>query len=187
VSIAHTYGKARSISTARALCSAQEALRVRARSIGRYRSFTYCIPSTSLSMSIYGSTPPPPMSTPGSRARAIGLTITLLSVSGGIHFSSTCGFGLLLSFTGILAGANLVAFGVSKADDNPAPTFPTAFDSARALAAFMRRSTATAGLVMASCAVTAVSGGEADLVLFFAMFALLLLGVSLVIAGARGE
>ncbi|XP_020406982.1 uncharacterized protein [Zea mays] len=138
-------------------------------------------------MSIYGSTPPPPMSTPGSRARAIGLTITLLSVSGGIHFSSTCGFGLLLSFTGILAGANLVAFGVSKADDNPAPTFPTAFDSARALAAFMRRSTATAGLVMASCAVTAVSSGEADPVLFFAMFALLLLGVSLVIAGARGE
>ncbi|XP_035823114.1 uncharacterized protein [Zea mays] len=136
-------------------------------------------------MSIYGSTPPPPMSTPGSRARAIGLTITLLSVSGGIHFSSTCGFGLLLSFTGILAGANLVAFGVSKADDNPAPTFPTAFDSARALAAFMRRSTATAGLVMASCAVTAVSSGEADPVLFFAMFALLLLGVSLVIAGAR--
>lgn len=129
-------------------------------------------------MSIYGSTPPPPMSTPGSRARAIGLTITLLSVSGGIHFSSTCGFGLLLSFTGILAGANLVAFGVSKADDNPAPTFPTAF---------MRRSTATAGLVMASCAVTAVSGGEADPVLFFAMFTLLLLGVSLVIAGARGE
>jgi hypothetical protein len=109
---------------------------------------------------------------------AIGFTVMLLSVSAGIHFSAG-GFGLLLSFTGILVGANLVAVGVRMHEH------PVVFDGACALAAFMCN-TAAVGLIMASYAVTVVFG-EADLVLCFAMFALLLLGVSLINVGARGE
>jgi hypothetical protein len=115
---------------------------------------------------------------------AIGLAIMLLSVSAGIH-SDAGAFGLLLSFTGVLAGANLITIGVRMADGH-VPNVPVVFDGARALAALMRRNTAVVGLIMASCAVTVVSG-EAEPVLCFAMLALLLLAVSLISMGVRGE
>jgi hypothetical protein len=50
----------------------------------------------------------------------------------------------------------------------------------------VRRNTTTVGLVVASCAVAAVSC-EADPVLCFVMFGLLLLTVSLINMGVRGE
>ena len=131
----------------------------------------------------YGATPSP-MSNPGSRAMSIGFTVMLLSVSAGIMIHSGAGgFGLLLlCFTGVLAGANLVAVGVSMTD------VPAAFGGARALGAFVIRwnTAAAVGLVMASCAVTVVSG-ETEPVLCIAMFTLLLLGVSLINVGARAE
>jgi hypothetical protein len=70
--------------------------------------------------------------------------------------------------------------------DNPAPTFPAASGSAHALGAFVRRNTTAMGLVVASCAVAAVSC-EAEPVLCFVMFDLLLLAVSLINMGVRGE
>jgi hypothetical protein len=108
---------------------------------------------------------------------AIGFTVMLLSVSAGIHFSAG-GFGLLLSFTGILVGANLVAVGVRMHEH------PVVFDGACALAAFMcrNRNTAAVGLIMASYAVSrdgCLWRGRSR--------ALLLLGVSLINVGARGE
>ena len=126
----------------------------------------------------------PAMSTPGSRATAASLAVMLISVYAGMHFSAGS-FGLLLCFMGVLVGGSLVAAGVRMAD-GPAPIVPVVFASARALAAFVRRNTAAVGLVMASCAVTAVSGEE-DPVLCFATFALLLLSVSLINIGACGE
>ena len=117
---------------------------------------------------------------------AIGFTVMLLSVSVGIH-SGAGAFGLLLSFTGVLAGANLVTVGVRMADHRvPTVLVVFEFDGARALAALMRRNIAVVGLVMASCAFTAVSG-EAGPMFCFAMLALLLLAVSLINIGARGE
>ena len=124
------------------------------------------------------------MSTPGSRAKDAGLTVMLISVSASMHFG-TGGFGLLLCFMGVLVGASLVAAGVSM-NDGPARIVPVVSGGARALAVFVRRNTAAVGLVMASCAVTAVSGEE-DPVLCFAMFSLLLLAVSLINMGACGE
>ena len=124
------------------------------------------------------------MSTPGSRAMTIGLTVMLVSVCAGMHVGAG-GFGLLLCFMGVLVGASLVAAGVSM-NDGPARIVPVVSGGARALAVFVRRNTAAVGLVMASCAVTAVSGEE-DPVLCFAMFSLLLLAVSLINMGARGE
>jgi hypothetical protein len=115
---------------------------------------------------------------------AIGFTVMLLSVSVGIH-SGAGGFGLLIGFTGVLTGDILTAIRVRMAD-HPAPTIPLAFGGAHALGAFVRRNTAAVGLVMSSCAVTVVCG-EADPVLCFGMFALLLLAVSLINIGARGE
>jgi hypothetical protein len=112
-----------------------------------------------------------------------GFTVMLLSVSAGIYFN-TGSFGLL-SFMGILAGANLVTVGV-RMTDGPAPTVLAVFGGARVLAAFVRRNTAAVGLVVASCAIAVVSG-EAEPVLCFAMFALLLLAVSLINVGVRGE
>ncbi|CAO2205971.1 unnamed protein product [Urochloa humidicola] len=126
------------------------------------------------------------MSTPGSRARAAGLAILLVSVSAGINSGSGGFVGFLLCFAGVHAGVGLVGVGVLMADDNAVPVVPVVFDGARALAAFLRRHLAAVGLVMASCAVTAVSG-EAGPVLCFAMFALLLLGLSPVNIGALAE
>jgi len=127
------------------------------------------------------------MNTPGSRAMAIGFTVMLLSVSMGIHSGAGAGAFGLLSFTGVLAGANLVTVGV-RVSDHRVPTVLAVFefDGARALAALMRRNIAVVGLVMASCAFTAVSG-EAGPVLCFAMLALLLLAVSLINIGVVGE
>ncbi|RLN04919.1 hypothetical protein C2845_PM13G05760 [Panicum miliaceum] len=118
---------------------------------------------------------------------ATGLIVVLLAVSAGVNFSGG-GFGLLLSFAGVLAGANNIAAGVAMADDPaPAPPVgPAAFAGARALAAFLRRHLAVVGLAMASSAVTAVAG-EAGPVLCFGMLALLLLALSLTTVGVLGE
>jgi hypothetical protein len=131
----------------------------------------------------YGAMPAT-MSTPESRAMTIGFIVMLLSVSAGMHFGAG-GFGLLLCFLGVLVDASLVAAGVSLADGST-PIVLVVFASARAITAFVRRNTAVVGLVMASCAVTTVSS-EADPMLYFGMFALLLLGLTLINIGARGE
>ncbi|CAO2205966.1 unnamed protein product [Urochloa humidicola] len=123
------------------------------------------------------------MSTPGSGPRAAGLLILLTSTSAGINFFGAGGFGLLLCFAGVLAGVGLVAVGVRTADNNPAPVVPAVFDGARAS---LRRHLKVVGVLMASCAVTAVSG-EADPVLCLATFALLLLSISLINSGVTGE
>ncbi|CAO2205963.1 unnamed protein product [Urochloa humidicola] len=116
------------------------------------------------------------MNTPGSSTRAAGLAILLISVGAGI--GTSC-FSLLPCFAAVLAGASLVAVGVRVADDVPA-----VFDGD--LAAFLRRHLAAVGIVVASSAVTAVSG-DAGPVLCFSMFALLLLGLCLINIGALGE
>ncbi|RCV29799.1 hypothetical protein SETIT_6G042100v2 [Setaria italica] len=118
------------------------------------------------------------MTTPGTTAMFAGLAILLFSVSAGFN-SGAGGFGLLLCFAGVLAGANIVAVGIL------APVVPAVLAEARALAEFLGRNLAVVGLVMASCAVTAVSG-EAGQVLCFGMFALLLLGLSLISVGILG-
>ncbi|XP_072150706.1 uncharacterized protein [Setaria viridis] len=108
-----------------------------------------------------------------------GLAILLFSVSAGFN-SGAGGFGLLLYFAGVLAGANIVAVAIRMSDADPA-----VLAEARALAEFLGHNLAVVGLVMASCAVTAVSG-EAGQVLCFGMFALLLLGLSLISVGILG-
>ena len=128
------------------------------------------------------------MTTPGSMARATGLTIMLISASVGINLGGGGGIGLIPSFMGVLAGANLLTVGVRMAG-NPAPAapiVPAAIGGARALAALLRRHLAVAGLVMASCAVAAVSG-QAGPVLCLGMSALLLLGLSLISIGILGH
>ncbi|CAL4997089.1 unnamed protein product [Urochloa decumbens] len=133
------------------------------------------------------TTPSPPMSTPGSGPRAAGLLIFLISVSAGINFGAV-GFGLLLCFAGVLAGGSLVSVGIRMADDPAAPVIPAVFDGARDLAACLRSHLAVVGLVLASSAFTAVSGeADADPVLCLAMFALLLLGLSLINVGVTGD
>ncbi|CAM0149039.1 unnamed protein product [Urochloa decumbens] len=93
---------------------------------------------------------------------AAGLTAMLLSVGAGIHSCHSGGFGLLLCFTGVLVGANLVAVGVRMAEEDPAARMgPAAVAGARALAALLRRNLGVVGLLMACCAVTTVSSGEA--------------------------
>jgi hypothetical protein len=114
----------------------------------------------------------------------MNFTIMLVSVSAAMH-PCDGGFGLLLCFWGVLVGASLIVIGVRMADA-PTPIVPVVIGGAQALAEFVRRNTAIVGLIMASCAVTAVSGEE-DPVLCFAKFALLLLTVSLINIGARGE
>ncbi|TKW08662.1 hypothetical protein SEVIR_6G038700v4 [Setaria viridis] len=124
------------------------------------------------------------MTTPGTTAMFAGLAILLFSVSAGFN-SGAGGFGLLLCFAGVLAGANIVAVGIQMSDADLAPVVPAVLAEVRALAEFLRRNVAVVGLVMASCAVTAVSG-EAGQVLCFGMFALLLLGLSLISVGILG-
>ncbi|CAL4997099.1 unnamed protein product [Urochloa decumbens] len=123
------------------------------------------------------------MCTPGSRARAAGLAILLISVSAGINFG---GLGLLLCFAAVIASVGLVGVGVLMADDNLLPVVPAVFGGARALAAFLRRHLAVVGLIVASSAVTAVSGHDHPVV-HFAMLALFLLGLSLIRIGVTGE
>ncbi|CAO2200720.1 unnamed protein product [Urochloa humidicola] len=125
------------------------------------------------------------MSTPGSRARAAGLIILLISVSACINFAAGS-VGLVLCFAGILAGVSFVGVGVRMADNDPAPVIPAVFGGARALAAFLRLHLAVFGLVMASCAGTAMSG-DAEPVLCLFMFALFQIGLSLIIIGVTGE
>ena len=128
------------------------------------------------------------MTTPGSMARATGLTIMLISASVGINSGAGGGFVLILSFMGFLAGANLLAAGVRMAGDPApaAPVVPAVFAGARALAYFLRRHLTVAGFFMASCAVAAVSGGAGP-VLCFGMSALLLVGLSLISVGILGQ
>ena len=127
------------------------------------------------------------MTTPGRMARATGLTIMLISASIGMNSGAGGVVGLILSFMGILAGANLIAVGVRMANDPAARMGPAVFAGASALAAFLRRHLPVVGLVIASCAVAAVSGGEAGPVLCFGMSALLLLGLSLTTIGILGQ
>ncbi|RCV29793.1 hypothetical protein SETIT_6G041600v2 [Setaria italica] len=124
------------------------------------------------------------MTTPGTTAMFAGLAILLFSVSAGFN-SGAGAFGLLLCFAGVLAGANIVAVGIRMSGAYLAPVVPAVLAEARALAEFLRRNLAVVGLVMASCAVTAVSG-EAGQELGFGMFALLLLGLSLISVGILG-
>ncbi|RCV29790.1 hypothetical protein SETIT_6G041300v2 [Setaria italica] len=115
-----------------------------------------------------------------------GLAILLFSVSAGFHPGAGAGaFGLLLCFAGVLAGANIVAVGIRMSDADPALVVPAVLAEARALADFLGRNLAVVGLVVASCAVTAVSS-EAGQLLCFGMFALLLLGLSLIGVGILG-
>ncbi|CAO2205950.1 unnamed protein product [Urochloa humidicola] len=123
---------------------------------------------------------------PGSRARAAGLAILLISISVGVNFFGAGGFGFLLCFAGVLAGASLVAIGVRMTDADPVSVVPEVLAGARALHAFLQRNLAVVGIVMASSAVTVVSG-EAGPVLCFGVFALFLLGLSLINIGALGE
>ncbi|OEL36876.1 hypothetical protein BAE44_0002105 [Dichanthelium oligosanthes] len=126
------------------------------------------------------------MSTQGSRARSAGLALMMLFVGAGIH-SGAGGFGLLLCFAGLLAGVGSTFVGVRLAGaDNPAPIVPAVFDGARALAALLRGNLTVVGLVMASSAVTAVSGEDAP-VICFGLFALLLLGLSMINIGVLGD
>ncbi|CAL4997097.1 unnamed protein product [Urochloa decumbens] len=127
------------------------------------------------------------MTTPGSKAMAAGLTVMLLSVGAGIHSCHSGGFGLVLCFTGVLVGANLVAVGVRMAEEDPAAHMgPAAVAGARALSAFLRRNLGVVGLLMACCAVTTVSSGEAGPALGFGAFALLLLGLYRINAAVIG-
>ncbi|CAL5010619.1 unnamed protein product [Urochloa decumbens] len=126
------------------------------------------------------------LNTPGSRARAAGFAVLLISVSAGINFFGAGGFGLVLCFAGVLVGASLVAVGVRMADADPVSVVPEVVAGARALHAFLQRNLTVVGLVMASCAITAVSG-EAGPVLCFGVFALFLLSISLINIGTLGE
>ncbi|CAD6246910.1 unnamed protein product [Miscanthus lutarioriparius] len=101
-----------------------------------------------------------------------------------MHFGAGS-LGLLVCFMGVLVGTNLVAISV-RMDDGPASIFPVVPGGARALGAFVRRNIAAVGLFMASCAFAALSCEE-DAVLCFGMFVLLLLGLTLINVGARGE
>ncbi|TVU43073.1 hypothetical protein EJB05_09509, partial [Eragrostis curvula] len=106
----------------------------------------------------------------------------LLAVSAGEY-------GVLLGLVGILVGANFIAVGVRMAEE---PTVPPIGHSVFAagvggeLPAFGRRNLEAAGVILASSAFTVVAG-EASSELCFSMFALLLLGISLIIIGIRGE
>nr|XP_034600056.1 uncharacterized protein LOC117860786 [Setaria viridis] len=126
-----------------------------------------------------------PMSTRGSsRAMYTGLIILLLAVGAGINFGDCDGLsGPLLSFLGVVAGANMIAAVVRTADDPAAPigAAPAAFAGARA---FMRRNLAVVGLVMVSSASTAAAG-ETGPAFSFMMFVLLVFGVSLINIGVH--
>jgi hypothetical protein len=113
----------------------------------------------------------PPMSaSTGSWLTATGFAFTLFGVTGGGE--------LLIDLLGVLVGANFIAAGVRRMDEDPTtPTSPAAPAVSGALTAFPRRNLAVVGITLSSAAVTAVSGGEAGPVLCFAMLALFLLGL----------
>ncbi|OEL38605.1 hypothetical protein BAE44_0000376 [Dichanthelium oligosanthes] len=109
-------------------------------------------------------------------AEAVGLVMASCAV---MAVSGEAGPVLCFAmFALLLLGLSMINVGAV-----PAPIVPAVFDGARALAALLRRNLTVVGLVMASCAVMAVSG-EASPVLCFAMFALLLLGLSMINVGA---
>nr|CAB3480198.1 unnamed protein product [Digitaria exilis] len=111
---------------------------------------------------------------------ATGFIVMLFAASVGLTFGGV--IGSLLSFAGVLAGANLVTAGILVADDPAAGVGPAAFDGAP----FLRPYLAVAGLVMASSAVTTVSG-EAGPALCIGMLAMLLLGLALINIGVRAK
>ncbi|KAJ1267584.1 hypothetical protein BS78_07G067500 [Paspalum vaginatum] len=123
------------------------------------------------------------MATRGSRAIATGLILTMLAVSFGV--SSSGRFGFFLSFAGVLAGINLIAGGVWMADDPAAPIVPApaVLIAACATAHRLRRDLALAGLHVASSAVAAAAGETAPVLHCFCVYALLLLGLSLINVG----
>ena len=116
---------------------------------------------------------------------ATGPITILLAVSAGVNFSGGGGSGLLLSFAGVLAGANIIAGGVRMAEDPaPPPIGPGVFACARALA--RRNNLALLGMILASSAAMAVAG-EARPALCFGTLALLLLALSLTTIEVLGE
>ncbi|TVU43063.1 hypothetical protein EJB05_09499, partial [Eragrostis curvula] len=120
---------------------------------------------------------------------ATGFIVMLLAVSAGVCSDE---YGALLGLVGVLVGANLVAVGVRRMAEKEEPTTTpighAKFDGVGALirSFFLRRNLAVAGLLLASSAVTAVAG-EASPVLCFCIFALFLLGISVMAVGVRGE
>ncbi|TVU43070.1 hypothetical protein EJB05_09506, partial [Eragrostis curvula] len=133
-----------------------------------------------------GEVTPPTTSLLGSRMTAAGFAVMLLAVSAGVGPGE---YAVLLGLVGVLVGANLIVLGVRRtADEEPTtPVGVAAFAGVGALAAsFLRRNLVGAGLILSSSAVTAVAG-EASPELRCSMFALLLLGMSLITIGIRGE
>ncbi|TVT99993.1 hypothetical protein EJB05_54604, partial [Eragrostis curvula] len=115
---------------------------------------------------------------------ATGFAVLLFDISASV---GSDGLGLLTCFVGLLLPAPpLVAVGVRMADDPTKPIGNAVTAGAGALAAFVRRNLAVAGLAMASSAVTAVTG-DAGPKLCFSSFALFLLGMSLIIIGVLAE
>ncbi|KAL6838855.1 hypothetical protein ACP4OV_031291 [Aristida adscensionis] len=127
------------------------------------------------------------MSTPRSSATALGLIILLSAVSVGVNSGSGGPVSLLLSFTAVLVGVSLVAIGVRTADGAAASLAAASFPGhGGPRVPFPRRGLALVGLIIASAAATALAG-EADPVLCFGCFALLLVGISLITIGVRGQ
>ncbi|CAO2205955.1 unnamed protein product [Urochloa humidicola] len=118
-------------------------------------------------------------------AIAAGFAVLSLGVSAGVNMISGSAFGLLLSFAGVLAGVNAIAYGFWIARDAAPVGRPAVFAGAGALPAFLRRELAVVGLLVASSAVAAVAG-ETGARVSFVMFLLLLLGVAQINAGVHG-
>ncbi|OEL18070.1 hypothetical protein BAE44_0020911 [Dichanthelium oligosanthes] len=112
-----------------------------------------------------------PTSTPASRAMAIGATTMLLSVGAGVH-SGAAGSVPLLSLTGFLAGANIVAVGVRVAD------VPALFARLAALPEFLRCHSPVVALAVCSFILTALID-ETRRALYFTVLTLLQFGLLL--------
>ncbi|XP_062192863.1 uncharacterized protein LOC133896300 [Phragmites australis] len=116
------------------------------------------------------------MSSPKSGAMTAGLMLVLLAINAGITYGG--GYLLHLSLLGVLAGVNLIVIGVWMTD-NPMAFAAITFPDIGALAAFPRRNLAIIGLIMVSSAITATAGAASP-ALCFGLFALFLLGISLI-------
>ncbi|XP_062192467.1 uncharacterized protein LOC133895962 [Phragmites australis] len=124
-----------------------------------------------------------PMSSPGSRAMTTGLMVVLLAVSASI--TSGGGDRLHLNLLGVLTGVNLIVIGV-RMTDHPMAFVTITSPNIVALAAFSHRNLDIVGFIMVSSAITAVAGVVSP-ALCFGLFALLLLGISLINIGIFGE
>ena len=109
---------------------------------------------------------------------ATGFIVTLFAVSIGIGFG---GYGLVLTLLGIHTGGAFFTVGVKMSDD-PTAICTTTFHGVFLLAERLRRNLAVVGLVVASTANTAITG-ESSPGICFDLFAALLVGIALIIAG----